>query len=563
MRMAVGRTATDKGPEGRKDGRQRRRRRAPKKAQPPPQPDPVRVIRESKTPLQEKPVDVPLSPREIAAMKTHFGFLKRHRKLLKLSFNATEDLLVNGTREPTHRGVCQHLLGKLDKARVLSAVERLSPLEARPLLEGIVRFSPDVAYLLLYVEAVERSGAQKEATAVLSATLAQLDYDEVSEAQMRRVLQLLVRVFSKEQRPQILFGLLRNAKFRNLFDESQSGLPSDLAGEVLPLRAAQAVVLQDRPNPCGLEHLRMGVAVLLQNPKAVLLGYSPKARERLLSLALGGTPAASKVPLASLQALVNSLDHDDRTRADKQLGIAIWLLASGNAREAERVLNELGKSHPKFAEPAHWLRALKSAEDDDLLILRGPRGGARETEGIRWCEGYSLARRTPAYITRGAGPEDAVRLSNLSKLYQAGSSGSVARLLRFKDGERPALAIERRGRLLLPTAPGLRRLERPAFHAACRDVAQSVASVSARGIALQGLEPTRLAFDAGGRLWLVDLFGATQTPPESASSHNTELLQKWLLRLAERSMNYLPDAGWVAAVKDATDCDALAACVAE
>jgi hypothetical protein len=58
-------------------------------------------------------------------MKEHFKFLRQHRKLLKLRLNATEDLLLNGVKDPVHRGVCQHLLAKVEKDRVLQVCELL------------------------------------------------------------------------------------------------------------------------------------------------------------------------------------------------------------------------------------------------------------------------------------------------------------------------------------------------------------------------------------------------------------------------------------------------------
>ena len=60
----------------------------------------------------QKSAEEPLSPKEVAALREHFRFLREHRKELRLKVNAAEDLLLNGVREPTHRGVCQHLLGK-------------------------------------------------------------------------------------------------------------------------------------------------------------------------------------------------------------------------------------------------------------------------------------------------------------------------------------------------------------------------------------------------------------------------------------------------------------------
>ena len=102
--------------EGRTGGdkrkRTRRRRGGPKT------PDsPAQVL--SKTPkpvdLKGQDVDEPLMPHEVAALREHFRFLRENRKELRLKVNAAEDLLLNGVREPTHRGVCQHLLGKVER----------------------------------------------------------------------------------------------------------------------------------------------------------------------------------------------------------------------------------------------------------------------------------------------------------------------------------------------------------------------------------------------------------------------------------------------------------------
>ena len=64
-------------------------------------------------------------------MRLHFRFLKEYRKVLRLRVNAAEDLLLNGKRAPTHRGVCQHLLAKIDRARVVGATQQLEPVGIR------------------------------------------------------------------------------------------------------------------------------------------------------------------------------------------------------------------------------------------------------------------------------------------------------------------------------------------------------------------------------------------------------------------------------------------------
>ncbi len=57
-------------------------------------------------------------------MKRHLAFIAKYRGTLRLKLNAREDLLVNGSAEPTHRGHCKHLLSKVDRSTVVAALER-------------------------------------------------------------------------------------------------------------------------------------------------------------------------------------------------------------------------------------------------------------------------------------------------------------------------------------------------------------------------------------------------------------------------------------------------------
>ena len=521
-------------------------------------------------------MDEPLSPREVVNMKRHFEFLKRHRKVLRLTLNAQEDLLLNGTREPTHRGVCKHLLGKLDKARVLSAVQRLSPAEATQLLEGIVRFSTDVTYLLLYLECVQKSAAQKEATAALGVALGQLDFGEISEAQMRKVLQLIAETFAANQIPQILFGLLRNANFRRLFDSSQDGLPEELGQAVLPLRAAHAVVLQDRPNPCSLDDLRAGVRLLVEAPRAALLAHPPAVRERLFTLGLDAARGMDRAPVESLRVLLESLEGDARAASQRGMVLAVWLLVEGRDRDAKRLLTKLADAHPNFKEPARWLRALEQKSSPGLLVFgRPPREpntpshppsqppaqtASQPPRGRTFVEGYSLKRACPVYVVIGAAVDDS--LEELSRVYERCAAAGVASLVEsgMLSGDRAYLAVRRPARLLSRGGKELSGLDEAAFRDRCRDLASAVTVLSARGVSLAGVEPARLGMDENGRLWLIDLSGAKLSPTEAAEKQNCALLREWLLRFATRSTRYLPSAAWVSAVTEASDCESLAAC---
>ena len=100
-------------------------------------------------------------------MREHLAFLRRYKEVLRLKLNAAEDLLVNQQREPSDRGVCRHLLGKVDRAVVERAIER-DPLRgdaaARArMLAGAVRLTVDVGVLLAYLEALAHVRSHAEA----------------------------------------------------------------------------------------------------------------------------------------------------------------------------------------------------------------------------------------------------------------------------------------------------------------------------------------------------------------------------------------------------------------
>ncbi|MEO8177295.1 MAG: hypothetical protein ABI895_00555, partial [Deltaproteobacteria bacterium] len=217
--------------------RQRRRRR---RGKPAPAPAPVSaatVIAEARPPTLDRSPEAPMSQAEVARMKATLRFLREHRQTLKLKVNAAEDLLLNGRREPTHRGLCQHLLSKLDRTRVLQAAAHMPPAQATEFLAGIVRFAPEVPYLLEFLRAVKASEHPRQAAAALTQALERVDFAETSSAQMRDLLQLVVDVFPASELPVFVFSLLGGAAFRSAFDRSSEGLPSSLAELLVPLRS--------------------------------------------------------------------------------------------------------------------------------------------------------------------------------------------------------------------------------------------------------------------------------------------------------------------------------------
>ena len=172
--------------------RRRRRRKRPKS----PKNKPVsaaKVLEQTSQIDQQEPVEAELTAIEIAEFKEHFQFLAKHRKILKLKTNSQEDLLLSGAREPERRGVCLHLLKKVDRQSVNSALTRVQdPKLKTHFLAGLVRFYPDIQTVLAYLESLKASVSKDEAAAALSVGLGRLDFIQVSSAQMRRVLDLCV-----------------------------------------------------------------------------------------------------------------------------------------------------------------------------------------------------------------------------------------------------------------------------------------------------------------------------------------------------------------------------------
>src|SRR5215471_1589491 len=255
-------------------GRQRRRRRRSQSksqsAKAPPKPAPVSaatVIAEARAPSLDKSPEAPMSGAEVARMKVTLRFLREHRHTLKLKVNAAEDLLLNGRREPTDRGLCRHLLSKLERSRVVAAAERMPPAQATEFLAGIVRFAPEVPYLLEFLRSVKASAHPRQAAAALTQALERVDFAETSGAQMRDLLQLVVDVFPASELPVFVFTLLSEAAFRTAFDRSSEGLPSSLAELLVPLRGLHGSLARRggrrSDQRLSLEQVREGALLML------------------------------------------------------------------------------------------------------------------------------------------------------------------------------------------------------------------------------------------------------------------------------------------------------------
>ena len=249
---------------------------------------------------------------------------------------------------------CQHLLGKVERGAVLSAAERLAPAAAAKLLAGVIRFSADIEYVLLFLEKIKLSSSPAEATAALSQGLQRIDFDKVSATQMRRVLNLFTELFDERQRPALLLGMLESHSFRHAFDSSISDLPESLAHLVLPLRAAQAVILHGKTNPFGSETFREGIHLLLDLEDKILLRHSLEVRQRLFRFGLEACCAPAHRLHRGLRILLRSFPTSDRHKGEHGLALVRHFLAAEQEAGARKILQGLAGEYPGFSVPVRW-----------------------------------------------------------------------------------------------------------------------------------------------------------------------------------------------------------------
>jgi hypothetical protein len=485
--------------ERRAAGRRRRRRNRRDRDERTPAPvDVVARAAQAKPLLEGKPAEQPLSPEEVAEMKQQLRFLRDHRRVLHLRVNAHEDLLLNGAREPERRGVCQHLLSKVDRARVLAAVERLEPASATRLAEGVLRISPSLDYLLLYLECVRRSASATNAAPALVHALSRIDFTAVSSGQMRRVLDLLVETHGARQLPQILFGLLEGRAFRDAFDASAANLPEALAQIVVPLGAVERVVLRDQPNRFGAQHLARGVRLLLEGDPAALLGYPRRVQRRLVELGVAAGAARDAPSSASLAALFERATGEEREALG--LDLAREWIAAGRENDARRLLRQLDTKRAR-----RWTETLD-------LPRRGRFALIDKAQGERM-PAVLLDTMQRATLFTGAASLG-LQVPGVAPLVGSGTA---------EDGTY-WFALARAG-LPLSTLVGRRHgPSRDVLLGACAEATRLLATLAGLGIRLPDASLERFELDRGERLWLADPTGTTRGEPSEVDRAHAALV---------------------------------------
>ncbi|OGR09111.1 MAG: hypothetical protein A2341_10850 [Deltaproteobacteria bacterium RIFOXYB12_FULL_58_9] len=480
----------------------RRRRRRPGKDGPPQKP----TIRDA-APLNVSPIldanktaEEPLTAAEVKELTEHFRFVSKHRKLLRLKPNAAEDRLLNGSQTPEHRGVCMHLLGKIDRATVKSAVDRLENDKDRTdLLAGVVRFSNDPAILLAYLEALSASSSRTEATAALGLGLRRIDFSQVSAAQMRRFLELVVELFEFRDRPQLMLDLLESPTFKSAFDAAAVDMPPVLAELLGPLRAVHAAVFcGETSQDSDPRHLQRGVALLLQGHTATLRSYPEGAKRRLFELGVQGEDFDPK----ALEVLLGEFPPASREFSSLATFLAREYLRRHDDSRARALLQKLVEHQPGFRLPGRWLAALDAERVGRIALCGNP-------DDRGWQEGLWLDHQRPALVRKLAAADDTARHTVL--LHRRLLVPGVVPLLASEanPGGSGFVALEMVGR------PGRwwRQLDKLDRGTVAYEGVAILASILRAGVRLPDSALRRFLIDGNGRLWLFDLDGAALAQP--------------------------------------------------
>jgi len=507
----------------------------------------------------DKSADEPLTKQEVAVLRDHFRFLLENRKELRLKVNANEDLLLNGVREPVHRGVCRHLLGKVERSNVLAAAERLEPARAAKLLAGIIGFSSDIEYVLLFLEKVKQSDSPAGATAALSQGLQLIEFDTVSSAQMRRVLQLMVELFDEKERPALLLGMLESTSFRDAFDKSIADLPEVLSHLVLPLRAAQAVILHGNPNTLDSEALGDGVNLLFDLDSKILLRHSAEMRQRLFDFGLQSCRAPDHRLHARLKMLLRNFPASDPKSGERGVALAGHLIAANSEADARQLLQTLARANPDFDIPARWLEFLEAERLDRIALLEQPSdrmdalGQHTRRAGI-WLETMRPVWVQIARLDEIASHEEAVGL--IRELAVPG----VASLLETgttKAGE-PYFVVANAGEPLDRALTENARLELPAALRVCHEAVTLLNALAAVGVQLPDVKLARFTLERSGALLLTDLAGARRVDPDVRGGFNFELARSCCTDVLSQAHRYIVPAEVRSAVSDSKSCAELA-----
>lgn len=448
--------------------------------------------------------DTALSEQERDEAMLHLEFLRRFKPALRLSVNAKEDLLVNGTRPPDDRGVLKHLFSKIDKATVDRALSR-DPLKSdtkqrTEFLAGVVRLNPDPGALLNYLETLVEASHRRLAARAFGATIRRMDFSSMSGAQLNRLLEVCRATFSGPDRVQAFFGLLDSESFQQTLQQHSADLVPKIADELLPLAAALRAVSGNAGLPKDESTRALvttGIARWMAAPAEVLVSYSLEQRIRLAEFVV--VAADGTAPGALPPALMDSIPRDHERYLQLGLNWSEKLLQAGQADAALGLLRQVCQAHPDHRDAARRCKALQGEKFGPLVLNEKVQG---DFQSAFW-------PREAAHGWAWLGTAEQAKDVAARARWQAEiSMPGVAPLLAHGrgPGARPFMLLAAGGQPLSPKRLGLRDALR-----LTRDALLILRGLASLGIELPDAHPTRFWSQGREGLKLMDLDGATRS----------------------------------------------------
>jgi hypothetical protein len=376
---------------------------------------------------------------------------------------------------------------------------------------------------------------------------------------MRRVLQLMVELFDEKERPALLLGMLESAGFRNAFDKSTADLPEALSHLVLPLRAAQAVILHGKPNTLGSEMLGDGVNLLLDLDPKILLRHSAKMRERLFDFGLQSCGAPDHRLHDHLKMLLGSFPTSDPKHGERGIALAGHLIAANSEADARQLLQTLTRANPKFENAARWLEILDAERLDRIALLEQPSDRMDALGRHTRRAGIWLETMRPVWV-QIARPDAIASHEETAGLIGELAVPGVAAVLASgttRAGE-PYFAVANPGEPLDRALDENAGLELLAALRVCHDAVGVLNALAAVGVQLPDAGLTRFTLESSGALLLTDLAGASRVDPDVRGGFHFELARSCCTDVLNRARRYIVPAHVRSVVSDSKSCAELA-----
>ena len=413
--------------------------------------------------------------------------------------------------------------------------------------------------MLLFLECIQQSSPPEEATAALFQGLQRIEFDKVSSAQMRRVLQLMTELFDEKERPTLLLGMLESTSFRQAFDKSTADLPDPLVHLVLPLRAAQSVIFHGEPNRFDSETLRDGVTLLLELDSRILLRHSAEMRKRLFHYGLQCCGPPDHRLHDRLQMLLRHFPSSDPKRKMRGLALARHLIAANCEPTARRLLQTLASDHPDFGVPTNWLRFLDARRFDRIALLEqtdSPEGALEQNPRHA---GIWLETMRPVWVQIARADEVSTHEATLALMNELALPG-VACVLDSgtTDEGNPYFAVANVGQSLDVALTENGGLELQSSLRACHEAVGLLSALAALGIRLPDVDPVRFSLERSGTLVLTDLAGARRVDCDTRGKGHFDLARSFCGEVLNRARRHIVPAEVKRVVSEANSCAELA-----